>query len=94
MNSQPAAIIGLISSIVVAIVTQVLQSGLVTNASGINLLGVLLSAVPFLASLLIGMLTKSPAQVAALTASAHEAGRAAAVREMSKTKTAMKPAHA
>lgn len=52
-SAEPAVWIGLIASILVAVITQVVGSGLITNADGLNTLNALITIIPVVAGLLI-----------------------------------------
>ncbi len=51
-NKEPAVVLGLIASIIVLIAQQILTSGIVTNASGVNVLNLVISVVPLIASII------------------------------------------
>ena len=53
MNTEPALIIGLIASIIVGVAQQVSDSGIVSNAGGVQLLGLLITIVPLIAGAII-----------------------------------------
>jgi hypothetical protein len=64
-QKEPAAIIGLIATIVVLVAQQVLASGIVTSAGGLNLLNLVISVTPVIAGLVIRQFVYSPATVSA-----------------------------
>ena len=53
MTSEPAAIIGLIASLVVVVAQTVLGSGLIVSNTGQSLLNLLITLAPLIAGLLI-----------------------------------------
>jgi hypothetical protein len=53
MKTEPAAIIGLVASIIVLIAQQIIASGIVSSAGAIQWLGLVVSVVPLVAALII-----------------------------------------
>jgi hypothetical protein len=53
VNTEPALIIGLIASIIVGVAQQVSDSGLVSNAGAVSVLGLVITIVPLIASAII-----------------------------------------
>lgn len=52
-GAEPAAWIGLVATIVVGALTQIVGSGLITSADGLNVLNALIAVIPVLAGLVI-----------------------------------------
>ena len=53
MTREPAVLIGLIASLIVLVAQQVLDSGIVSNAGAVQVIGLIVSIVPLIAGLLI-----------------------------------------
>jgi hypothetical protein len=53
MRTEPAAIIGFLSAVIVLVCSQAIQQGIVSSAGTVNVLNLVISLVPLVAGLVI-----------------------------------------
>jgi hypothetical protein len=53
LGREPAVIIGLIATIIVGIAQQIADSGLVSNAGAVSVIGLIVTVIPLIASAII-----------------------------------------
>ena len=53
MSKEPAVIIGFVFSVILLLAQQALDSGIVTSAGGVELLGLVISIVPLISATVI-----------------------------------------
>lgn len=53
MKTEPAAIIGFLSAVIVLVCSQAIQQGIVTSTGSVNLLNLVISLAPLIAGLVI-----------------------------------------
>ena len=53
MKTEPAAIIGFLSAVIVLVCSQAIQQGIVSSSGSVNLLNLVISLTPLIAGLVI-----------------------------------------